>query len=63
MGSEMCIRDRVNDVDEAFLLPEGIPQPFSPLPYVLPLQLFAYYTAVSKGLNPDKPEKLTKVVR
>ena len=57
------VEQLVDDVDEAFLLPEGMPQPFSPLPYVLPLQLFAYYTSVSKGLNPDKPEKLTKVVR
>ena len=36
---------------------------FSPLVYVIPLQLYAFYAAVEKGLNPDSPEKLTKVVR
>ncbi|RLI13107.1 hypothetical protein DRO35_01190 [Candidatus Bathyarchaeota archaeon] len=57
------VEQLVSDVNEAFLLPEGMPQPFSPLLYILPLQLFAYYMSVSKGLNPDKPEKLVKVVR
>jgi len=49
--------------DETFLVSSGLPGVFSPILYVLPLQLFAYYTSVSKGLNPDKPEKLTKVVK
>ncbi len=36
---------------------------FSPLTHVLPLQLFAYHCSIARGLNPDKPEKLTKVVK
>ena len=36
---------------------------FSPLIYVVPLQLCAYYSSVIRGLNPDRPEKLTKVVK
>jgi glucosamine--fructose-6-phosphate aminotransferase (isomerizing) len=36
---------------------------FSPLIYVIPLQLCAYYSSVIRGLNPDRPEKLTKVVK
>jgi glucosamine--fructose-6-phosphate aminotransferase (isomerizing) len=36
---------------------------FSPLVYVIPLQLYAFHTALGKGLNPDSPVKLTKVVR
>lgn len=36
---------------------------FSPLIYVVPLQLYAYYSSVIRGLNPDRPEKLTKVVK
>jgi glucosamine--fructose-6-phosphate aminotransferase (isomerizing) len=36
---------------------------FSPLVYVIPLQLYAFYTALERGLNPDSPVKLTKVVR
>lgn len=41
----------------------GFPKVFSPLLYVIPLQLFAYYSSIARNLNPDKPEKLTKVVK
>jgi glucosamine--fructose-6-phosphate aminotransferase (isomerizing) len=34
----------------------------TPIIYVIPLQLFAYYSSIIRGLNPDKPEKLSKVV-
>jgi len=40
-----------------------IEEVFSPLVYVVPLQLYAYYSSVIRGLNPDRPEKLTKVVK
>ena len=30
--------------------------------YAIPLQLIAYYTSVSKGLDPDKPRNLAKTV-
>jgi glucosamine--fructose-6-phosphate aminotransferase (isomerizing) len=40
-----------------------IEEVFSPLVYVIPLQLYAFYTALERGLNPDSPVKLTKVVR
>ena len=30
--------------------------------YAIPMQLLAYYTAVSKGLDPDKPRNLAKTV-
>ena len=36
---------------------------FSPLVYVIPLQLYAFYSALERGLNPDSPVKLTKVVK
>jgi glucosamine--fructose-6-phosphate aminotransferase (isomerizing) len=35
---------------------------FTPIVYIVPIQLFAFHLAVKKGLNPDKPEKLSKVV-
>jgi len=47
----------------AVCIPSGLSKVFSPLLYILPLQLFAYYGSVARGLNPDRPEKLTKVVR
>jgi len=40
-----------------------IEEVFSPLAYVIPLQLYAYYSSLERGLNPDKPGKLTKVVK
>jgi glucosamine--fructose-6-phosphate aminotransferase (isomerizing) len=49
--------------DGVVLVPQGLPKVFSPLLYVVPLQLFAYYSSVFRGLNPDKPEKLSKVVK
>jgi glutamine---fructose-6-phosphate transaminase (isomerizing) len=41
----------------------GVEYVFSPLVYVIPLQLYAFYAALERGLNPDSPVKLTKVVR
>jgi glucosamine--fructose-6-phosphate aminotransferase (isomerizing) len=44
-------------------LPAISEEVFSPLVYVIPLQLYAYYLSLQRGLNPDRPGKLTKVVR
>ena len=49
--------------DEVVSVPKSFPKIFSPILYMPPLQLFAYYSSVIRGLNPDKPEKLSKVVR
>jgi glucosamine--fructose-6-phosphate aminotransferase (isomerizing) len=49
--------------NEVITVPEGFPTVFSSLIYIIPLQLFAYHSSVARGLNPDKPEKLDKVVR
>lgn len=40
-----------------------IPDLFTPIPYIIPAQLFAAHLASEKGLNPDKPRTLTKVTR
>jgi glucosamine--fructose-6-phosphate aminotransferase (isomerizing) len=34
----------------------------TPILSVVPLQLFAYYCSVLKGLDPDKPKNLAKSV-
>ncbi len=47
--------------EDSILIPE-VTEPLSPLLSVVPLQLFAYYVAVSKGFDPDKPRNLSKVV-
>jgi glucosamine--fructose-6-phosphate aminotransferase (isomerizing) len=35
----------------------------TPIPYIVPAQLFTAHLATSKGLNPDRPRTLTKVTR
>jgi glucosamine--fructose-6-phosphate aminotransferase (isomerizing) len=42
--------------------PRGIPDVLSPIPFVIPLQLLAYYMAVERGHNPDTPRNLAKSV-
>jgi glucosamine--fructose-6-phosphate aminotransferase (isomerizing) len=51
--------DGVDTLDVA----PNIEDVFCPLVYVIPLQLYAFYAALERGLNPDSPVKLTKVVR
>jgi glucosamine--fructose-6-phosphate aminotransferase (isomerizing) len=41
-------------------LPEEV---FTPIPYIIPAQLFAASLAVAKGLNPDHPRTLSKVTQ
>ena len=39
-------------------LPEEV---YTPIPYIIPAQLFAAHLAEVKGLDPDKPRTLSKV--
>jgi glucosamine--fructose-6-phosphate aminotransferase (isomerizing) len=48
--------------DEYFEIPGSLPEILSPIAFVVPLQLLAYYMAIEKGLNPDKPRNLAKCV-
>ncbi|MEM3666264.1 MAG: glutamine--fructose-6-phosphate transaminase (isomerizing) [Candidatus Bathyarchaeia archaeon] len=48
--------------DDCIEIPEGIPEVLSPIPYVIPLQLLAYYMAIERGHNPDMPRNLAKSV-
>jgi len=48
--------------DDYVEMPPGIPEVLSPILYVIPLQLLAYYMAVERGLDPDKPRNLAKSV-
>ena len=43
-------------------LPDDLPVYLIPLLYTIPAQLLAYYTAVFKGTNVDKPRNLAKSV-
>ena len=48
--------------DDYVEITKGIPGVLSPIPYVVPLQLFAYYMALERGCDPDKPRNLAKSV-
>lgn len=47
--------------DEAFIIPET-EDALTPMLAVIPAQLFAYYCAVQRGNDPDKPRNLAKSV-
>lgn len=53
----------VQGAETLLRLPVTIDDLLSPLFYIIPFQLFAYHSSVARGLNPDKPDKLRKVVR
>lgn len=42
-------------------LPKRVPAMLTPIPYILPAQIFAASLAREKGLDPDKPRTLRKV--
>ena len=48
--------------DDYIEIPRGMPEVLSPIPYVTPLQLFAYYMAVERKCDPDQPRNLAKSV-
>jgi glutamine---fructose-6-phosphate transaminase (isomerizing) len=47
--------------DDVILVPQA-PELLSPILEIIPLQLFAYYMAVRKGLDVDRPRNLVKSV-
>jgi glucosamine--fructose-6-phosphate aminotransferase (isomerizing) len=49
--------------DRFFPVPAALSKFFSPILFIVPIQLFTYYVSVFRGLNPDNPEKLVKVVK
>jgi glucosamine--fructose-6-phosphate aminotransferase (isomerizing) len=56
LGSQL-----LDTLDRAVELPSRDPL-LTPVLSVIPLQLLAYYTAVERGLDPDKPRNLAKTV-
>ncbi|MGD6935287.1 MAG: glutamine--fructose-6-phosphate transaminase (isomerizing) [Candidatus Bathyarchaeia archaeon] len=48
--------------DDYLEVPKGVPGVLSPIPFAIPLQLLAYYTALELNLNPDMPRNLAKSV-
>jgi glutamine---fructose-6-phosphate transaminase (isomerizing) len=62
----LAITDRGNpEVDgratRVIRLPRRIKEVLTPIPYIIPAQLFAAHLAAQKGLNPDQPRTINKV--
>ncbi|HJQ70737.1 MAG TPA: SIS domain-containing protein [Blastocatellia bacterium] len=47
----------------AIKIPDRVSEMLSPIPYIIPAQLFAALLAYAKGLSPDRPRSLDKVTR
>jgi len=47
----------------AVVVPVALEEIFTPIPYIIPAQLFAECLADQKGLDPDRPRTLSKVTR
>ncbi len=45
------------------LIPARIPELFTPIPYIIPAQLFAARLAAEKGFDPDQPRTLSKITQ
>lgn len=47
----------------ALRIPQRISERLTPIPYIIPAQLFAALLAEVKGINPDQPRSLSKVTK
>ncbi len=52
----------IEEADDVFTINPEVDQVIAPLVYIIPLQILAYYVAIERGLNPDKPKNLAKCV-
>jgi glucosamine--fructose-6-phosphate aminotransferase (isomerizing) len=53
----------IKPATRALKIPQRINELLSPIPYIIPAQLFAALLAETKGLSPDKPRSLSKVTK
>jgi len=54
---------RLPAATRAICVPASMPEVYTPIPYIVPGQLFAASLAEVKGLDPDKPRSLQMVTR
>lgn len=47
----------------SIMMPAAMDEFLSPIPFIIPAQLFAAYLSEAKGLNPDEPRSLAKVTK
>jgi len=63
LGIATGISDLAGIVDDALDLQTSVPERARALLYLPVLQLMAYYRAIGRGLNPDRPRNLVMSVR
>jgi glucosamine--fructose-6-phosphate aminotransferase (isomerizing) len=56
-------REATTCAKRAICLPLQLPELYTPIPYIVPAQLFAARLAEQKGLDPDQPRTLSKVTK
>ncbi len=66
-GTVIAVCNRATDAvrrssDLVFELGATVPEIFLLAPYVVPAQLLGFHTGIKKGLNPDHPRHLSRVV-
>ncbi|OYT43404.1 MAG: hypothetical protein B6U88_01110 [Candidatus Aenigmarchaeota archaeon ex4484_56] len=61
-GYIIGVSDKKNKIFDIWLKIPKVDEIFYPLVTIIPLQLLAYYLAVARGNNPDKPRHLAKSV-
>ena len=54
---------RIPGAGRVIRIPDPVPEIYTPIPYIVPGQVFAALLAEVKGLNPDKPRELNIVTR
>ncbi|HIQ30471.1 MAG TPA: glutamine--fructose-6-phosphate transaminase (isomerizing) [Candidatus Caldiarchaeum subterraneum] len=54
--------DEVRELSDIFIGMPAVHPLLSPIPYVIPFQFLAYYLAILRGNDPDKPRNLAKSV-
>lgn len=54
-------RQVAEESSRSFLLAKDVDEILTPIPFVLPAQMFAAHLSTAKGLDPDAPRSLTKV--
>jgi glutamine---fructose-6-phosphate transaminase (isomerizing) len=67
LGAERVVisgdRRALKAATRSIALPEMHDDLLSPIPYIIPAQLFAALLAATKGLDPDRPRSLAKVTK
>jgi glucosamine--fructose-6-phosphate aminotransferase (isomerizing) len=56
------VSEIINSYPDSIRMPDVTSSQLASLLFAIPLQLFAYYYSVKKGLNPDRPRNLTRYV-